>query len=292
MTARPTVSVIVPFAGTTGELGRLLGDLDAVLVRGPGDELIVADNRCAVGGLAGSADGAVRVVPARGPRAPGYARNCGAAIATGDWLVFIDADTRPAASLLDDYFTPPPRPSTGVLAGGIVDVAASRSAAARHSAARRQMGQRNTLERAGRPYAQTANSAILRSAFTAVGGFAPDIRAGEDADLCFRLSRAGWEIESRPGAIVEHRSRESWGALLVQLAQHGSGAAWLNRRYAGEFPAPSPRALVGRSARLGAAALAAFGRRDLERAQLALLELAESSAFDFGRLLPNRARER
>jgi GT2 family glycosyltransferase len=290
---RPSVSVVVPFAGSAAELSRLLDSLSTMALR-PGDELIVADNRAAGRSPAAAssepARTAVRLVPARGIRTPAYARNRGAREASGTWLVFIDADTTPSPSLLDAYFDPVPEASTAVLAGGIVDVAASGSLAARHSASREQMSDRATLERAGRPYAQTANCAVLRSAFVATGGFEETARAGEDADLCFRLALAGWGLERRTAAGVSHRTRETLPALLSQVARHGSGAAWLNRRYPGEFAAPGPRELAARFARDGGAALAALRRGDREAASMAALEIVTGCAFELGRLLPNRPR--
>lgn len=289
--------MIVPFAGTPAGLGRLVDELTG-LSRREGDELIVADNRGrgsvsrAPREAATPARETIRICAADGVRTPGFARNCAARIATGEWLVFIDSDTRPSPQLLDAYFDPPPLPRTAILAGGIVDVTDRASLAARHSLAREHMSQRATLARRGRPYAQTANCAVLRSAFNAVGGFSERIRAGEDADLCFRLADAGWRLEERPRAGVEHRGRDSLGPLLVQLARHGSGAAWLNRRYPGEFPAPRPLELVGRVARTSRAASLALARGELGSAVLALLDLVTAGAFDLGRLLPNGARAR
>lgn len=308
MSSRPSVSVIVPFVGPDAELGRLLDNLERV-ERGNDDELIVVDNRSATARKWWRARerrsdtvGARRDEPAPAPRrsvdlhraaglrSPGYARNCGAAHASGTWLLFVDADTRISPSLLHRYFAPLPRPSTAVLAGAIVDLPAGGSMAARHSAARSHLSQRVTLQRVGTPYAQTANCAVRRSAFDAVGGFSPEIRAGEDADLCFRLLRAGWQIESRPHAGVEHHPRPTIRALLGQLARHGSGAAWLNRRYPGEFPAPGALELARRCAHAARAVVSALAACELEPAGFALLDLLSSYAFDLGRLLPNQAR--
>jgi hypothetical protein len=59
--------------------------------------------------LAGSAltvvglrpSGPVGMVAAAGVRAAGFARSRGAEAAAAEWLVFLDADTRPAANLLE-----------------------------------------------------------------------------------------------------------------------------------------------------------------------------------------------
>ena len=177
-----------------------------------------------------------------------------------------------------------------MLAGGILDRPGGSGLAARVSAERGHMSHRVTLERTGRPYAQTANCAVRRRAFDAVGGFDETARAGEDADLCFRLADAGWELEPRPGAMVDHITRDALPALLSQLVDHGRGAAWLKRRYPGEFPSPRPRELAGRLAHGARAALAAARRGDRRGASVALLEVASGAAFDLGRLLPNRPR--
>lgn len=265
--------MIVPFAGSDEQLRALRLTLSKLRLR-PGDELIISDNR-------------------NDPvRTPAYARNCGARHARGEWLVFIDADTFPDPGLLDAYFDPPPEPGTAVLAGSIRDVALRQTAVARNAVDRERMSQRATLARNGTPYAQTANCAVRREAFEAVCGFCPDARAGEDADLCFRLQRAGWRIEERPGARVEHRSRESVAAWLAQLVRHGSGAAWVERRWPGELSAAGLRRLSRRLARDAADGASALARGDRERATDAALDLLGATAFELGRLIPNTRRGR
>jgi hypothetical protein len=270
---RPLVSVIVPFAGSDQRLLELQAALSALRI-GPGDELIVSDNR-------------------QDPvHTPAYARNRGAAISRGEWLIFIDADTRPGPGMLDAYFDPPPGPRTAVLAGGIRDVAGRETAVARHTIARERTSQRLTLDRTGMPYAQTANCAVRREAFEAVGGFESGARAGEDADLCFRLQRAGWGIEERPGACVEHRSRDTVGAWLAQLVRHGSGAAWLERRWPGQFPRPGAARLAARLWHHASEAATALGRGERAAAGEALLDLIGGFAFELGRLYPNTGSRR
>lgn len=234
---RPPVSVIVPFAGSQAELERCLEVLGR-LELGDGDELIVADNRPQPrpGGV---------VIDASGPRSSYFARQVAARRAAGEWLVFLDADVVPEPGLLGAYLDPAPADGTGVLAGAIEDWVEEDTAVARHIARRRKLDQATTLSHA-RPYGQTANLAVRRSAFEAVGGFPGPIRSGGDADLCWRLADAGWRLESRPAARVRHRNRATLGALLGQLHRHGSGMQWLDRRYPGTFPPPGPRELLGR----------------------------------------------
>jgi mycofactocin glycosyltransferase len=292
VTGRPCVSVIVPFAGAAEDLGRLLVALGELRIRS-GDQLIVADNRPGVSPTSAADTGAVELLAAPGARSPGRARNRGAQAASGEWLVFIDADTTPSPSLLDNYFEPVPDPSTAILAGGITDVAGGTDLASRYTAARGHLSQDATLHRGdGTPYAQTANCAVRASAFRSVGGFVEDIRAGEDADLCFRLQAAGWTLEERPRAGVEHRGRAGLRALLGQLAVHGGGASWLNRRYPGEFPSPTARDLAGRSGRGLIETARRLARGEPEGASAALLDAVCPAVFDLGRLGSNRARGR
>jgi GT2 family glycosyltransferase len=286
---RPPVAVIVPFAGSDEQLSLCLAALGRLVV-GPGDELIVADNRAA-----STEDwhaGSIRVIRANGVAAPGFARNRVAAVTTAEWLVFLDADTRPEPDLLERYFDPLPAPGTAILAGGIEDRAAGRSPAARHSARRGQMSHQTTLQRAGTPYAQSANLAVRRTAFAAAGGFHEGARAGEDADLGWRLRAGGWGLEQRPRACVAHVTRATLSSLLAQLARHGSGAAWLERRYPGEFPVPRRRDVARRVLGGLRRAVVAAVRGRPQAAEGALMDVLEGCAFEAGRrLLSNRPRK-
>jgi GT2 family glycosyltransferase len=151
------------------------------------------------------------------------------------------------------------------------------------------MSHEHSLEAAGHPpYAQTANCMVRRAAFEAIGGFVDDVRSGGDADLCFRLLAAGWTLERRPSADVVHRNRRTVASLIGQKARHGSGAAWLDARYAGTFPRRRTSSLVRFTARETKAALTPGGRVG-DRAP-ALLDAVLAWAFELGRLLPNNVR--
>jgi mycofactocin glycosyltransferase len=284
---RPRVSVIIPFAGSPAAINQLLSNLQDLEHR-PDDELIVVDNRQVGAAPWPPMPPGIRVLEANTIASPAFARNEGARMAAGEWLVFLDADTRPATALLDAYFTPPPSPATAVLAGGILDVAAEQTLVARRDVARRRWSQDNTVRRPGAPYAQTGNCAVLRAAFERVGGFDEQARAGEDADLCFRIQHSGWALEERPAAVVEHPAASTLRAWVVQQIRHGSGAAWANRRWPGEFPAPGPRWMVVRTLRLVRQAIGHLSRGEVEQAAFALLDLLGACALDLGRLVPNR----
>jgi GT2 family glycosyltransferase len=228
---RPPVSVIVPFHGDERAASQTMQALRGLALR-PDDELLVADN---------TADG---VLAARHPegfrtrvtRQPYGARNEAAARATGEWLLFTDADCRPRADLLDAYFEPPPGDRVGALAGEIVAASAPDrrpTLAERYAADRRLLSSELFLAHPYKPMGVTANLLVRRAAFDAIGGFAEGIRSGGDADLCWRLQDAGWRIEHRPHAIVGHEHRATVRALLRQSARTAAGTRWLEQRHPG-----------------------------------------------------------
>ncbi len=277
---RPAASLIVPFAGRQAELEAMLDRLGRLALR-PGDEAVLVDNRPRPAAPRRAPPG-VRVLEASGRASSWYARDSGAAATRGEWLVFIDGDTRPEPDLLDRYLIPEPGSTVGVLAGGVRDWSTAPTACSRYVSARAKMDQGVTLAHRYRPYAQTANCAVRRSAFDAVGGFAPGAgsSAAGDADLCWRLQRAGWLIESRPRAVVDHENRTRFRDLYRQLARHGAGLAWLERRHPGSAPPPRPMELLGRVPHYLAAAARA---PDREEALFALVDLISLYARDLGR---------
>jgi glycosyltransferase involved in cell wall biosynthesis len=282
------VDVVIPFFGPRASLERLVEGASALRL-GPDDTLTIADNRPA-GAAPVAGRGAVCVVAARERLSSYYARNIGAAHGSTEWILFLDADARPVPDLLDRYFERMPGERAAVLAGAIEDEDCEECApaAARFAALAGAMSQGNTLGAGRWSYVQTANCAIRRSAFEQVGGFEDAIRSGGDADICFRLRAAGWEIEPRRRAAVVHSSRRELGKLLRQRARMGAGAAWVNERHPGSFP---PRRLPGlavwSAGSLARACTSALGgRRD--EAILRALDPLTVWAFELGRRLPNR----
>jgi hypothetical protein len=120
--------------------------------------------------------------------------------------VFLDSDTEPVDDLVDRYFDPHPAERTGLMAGGVIDEPVPRGgpAAARYAYLQEAMSQRQTFRLGEWAFAQMANAACRRKAFEAVGGFREDIRAGEDADLCYRLTN-GLHVRCSEGATRRGR---------------------------------------------------------------------------------------
>lgn len=99
------ISVVVPAFNEAKLLAASLRSIRAAMeafhARGWETEMIVCDNN--------STDTTAEVARAEGARVVfepinqiARARNAGAAAATGDWLVFVDADSHPARELFDD----------------------------------------------------------------------------------------------------------------------------------------------------------------------------------------------
>ena len=255
---------------------------------GPGDSLLVVDNT--PGSRAGG-DGDVAVIHAAKQATPGFARNRGVERGGADWLLFLDADVQPPPELLDRYFDPPPGERTALVAGGVVDepVPANAPPVPRYAHLRGAMSQQNTFNYGRWGFPQSANLACRRSAFEAVGGFREDIRAGEDADLTFRLQDAGWKVERREAAAVVHLSRQTVRAFIAQKAIHGAAAAWLSREYPTSFPGSRRPGLVWWGVRTAAKGLfSAVRSRDRDKALWALFEPLEMITVEFGRSLDNR----
>src|SRR5689334_156692 len=278
---RPAIDVVVPFFGPRASLERLVAGMSSLRLR-EGDSVTIVDNRPPG---ARPVSGTIQA-PER--QSSYYARNRGAEPGRNEWIVFLDADVRPRPDLLDRYFDERPGDGVGVLGGGIEDEPAE-GGVARFAAIAGSMSQRNTLGAGRWSYAQTANCAIRRTAFEQVGGFAEDIRSGGDADICFRLSEAGWRIEPRERALVTHTSRRRLSKLLRQRARMGAGAAWLEERHPGSFPPKRWPGLLAWGAASIARAGAAAARGDRDGALLKAIDPLTAWAFELGRCLPNDA---
>ena len=178
------ISVVVPAFNEEADLGAALCSIRTAM--GVFDrrrwlsELIVCDNNStdATAAVARAAGATVVFEPVN---QIGRARNTGAAYATGDWLIFVDADSHPSAALFEDVAGEIERGHC--LAGG-----STISYDNPHSVVRAIVRMWNIMSRLNR---WAAGSFIFceTAVFRELGGFNLEFFAGEEIDLFRRLKR-------------------------------------------------------------------------------------------------------
>jgi glycosyltransferase involved in cell wall biosynthesis len=191
-----TLSIVIPARNAARTIDLLLGDLVGMELSGV--EVVVVDD--------GSHDGTTAVIeqwagrvprltvvngPGRGPAA---ARNRGAAVASGPWLAFIDADVRLPPDWLQRGLA---RIGTdvAVIEGLVRPAGGANEGLVRHSATSH-----------GNGVFVSANLWVRRDAFERVGGFDEDYFAPwrEDTDLGWRLAAVGTASTTAPELVVLH----------------------------------------------------------------------------------------
>jgi GT2 family glycosyltransferase len=190
-----SVAIIIPTRDRPDALGRCLGQIFPYVAAHPECTIVVSDDGDASqteGALAAEFPG-VRVVqgPRRGPAAN---RNCGAAHAQGDLLIFLDDDCRPEPNLVAEYQrAAAAEPECSVFEGRTS--AEGGAPGFGHVAPENETG----------GHLWSCNFAIRRRLFDGVGGF--DERfpfpAMEDIEFRFRVS-AQSPLRFVPGARVFH----------------------------------------------------------------------------------------
>lgn len=232
--ARPSVSVILPFAGERDAADLALARLNQLQLRA-GDEILIVDNS---GSDAVMPSPSVRLVRASHEPSAYYARNEGAARATGEWLLFLDADCVPPPDLVDRYFTAPIADRVGAVVGEVKGARDQTSLVSRYARSRRHLEQELHWNSTFRPWGVTANLLVRKQAWASIGGFQEGVRSGGDAEFSWRLQDAGWELEYRPEASVWHEHRDTVSQLVRQAARYGAGRGWLMQRYPQGHPRP------------------------------------------------------
>jgi colanic acid/amylovoran biosynthesis glycosyltransferase len=283
----------MPFLGSEPEADAALSAV-ARLSLGQDDEIVVVDNTptgVLLGRAPGPVDGRLTAVAATAERSAYYARNVGAERAANDWLLFIDADCIPPPALADDYFAAPPAAGVGAIAGRIAPAAGQTSTMARWAASREVLSQESSMRLPGGAAAATANLLVRKAAWAEVGGFLEGPSLGTEFEFCWRLQDAGWRLEYRPEAVVEHAHRESLRAVLHQFSMYAAGDAWLNRRRPGSVPRPRILAPLARAA-AGVAGFVVTGQPDRARMKAvdAVVVVAQGLGYLRGNAAPREAR--
>jgi glycosyltransferase involved in cell wall biosynthesis len=188
------VSIVVPAFNEERllpeSLKRIHGATQAFADAGWASELIVCDNN-STDRTAAIASEAGALVVFEAVNQIGRARNAGAARASGDWLLFVDADSFPTPELFADVVRV--IRDRRCLAGGSTVYVTDGG-----NAVRRMIAVWNVWSRAVR---WAAGSFIFcdRAAFRQVGGFNEELFAAEEVDLFRRLKR----LARRTGRRIE-----------------------------------------------------------------------------------------
>jgi GT2 family glycosyltransferase len=225
------VSVVVPCR----DGGSLLGGMLESLTRDPLAavmEVIVADN--------GSTDDSVAVARSFAARLPGLrvvdasaevgrtaACNAGAAVATGDVLVFVDVDDEVG----DGYVSAMARALADAdLAAGFIDgdrlnepwVARTRSTGLEEDGLSHYLG--------FLPIAGGCAMGVRRDVWSSLGGMHV-VPYAEDIDFSWRAQLAGYRLVAAPGATLHYRYRDSLRGIFEQAVKYGAAQPLLLRLY-------------------------------------------------------------
>jgi len=208
------LSVIVPVHNGGEDLGRCLQGL-AQSSR-PADEIIVVDDGSTDGSAALAAAAGARVIAlGAGPRGPAFARNRGVEAASGDLLIFIDADVvvhTDTLARMQKVFEE--SVDVAALFGSYDDHPPVRTATSLYKNLLHHYVHQHSGPEAGSFWAGCG--AIRRSVFQAVGGFDERYRRPsiEDIDLGVRLRRGGLRILLCADIQATHLKHWTLGSLL------------------------------------------------------------------------------
>jgi cellulose synthase/poly-beta-1,6-N-acetylglucosamine synthase-like glycosyltransferase len=170
----------------------------------------------------------LRVIDASERPGPSVARNAGVRAATGDLVLFCDADdvaepgwVRAMVGALE----------TAPLVGGRLEAEALNDP--RLLAWRSPPAQTHLPRAEGYlPFAMGSNMAVRADVLRKLGGFDEGLdRSGEEPDLCWRAQLAGETLVFAPDAVVHYRLRQGLRPLLHQHRHWGLGSVDLYCRF-------------------------------------------------------------
>ncbi|MEU4711138.1 glycosyltransferase [Nocardia salmonicida] len=234
MTDRVEVTVILPVRNAAATLAEQLHALSKQTYCGT-VEVLVSDN--------GSTDETqavfdananllrqfhrVAIVDAARRRGVAGARNAAAEVATGDLLLFCDADDRAAPTWMEELVAALRK--VDVVGGHLeLDLLNTRSV--------RLWRTDPTMTRLPRalgflPYAVGANLGVRTLVYRALSGCDERYQGHEDVEFCWRAQLAGYTIAYAPDAIVHYRLRSTLRGLMAQRYRSGQTYAQLFADY-------------------------------------------------------------
>lgn len=230
----PSVSVIIPVKNRSEDIRNCLRSLLSLDYPADRWEVIVIDD--------GSTDDTRKVIDsfpvnsvclgqAQGASA---CRNRGVKEARGELIAFIDSDCLADPNWLKELVPYFHHEHIGIV-GGYVASPHTKSLVGRYESVNSalNMGPRSLrgMNDSSTFYVPTCNLIVRKKAFVEVGGFAEELKVGEDVDLCWRLRKHGWLLLYLPQGKVIHKHRSSLSRMLKRRYDYGTSEAILYSRH-------------------------------------------------------------
>ena len=222
------ITVVVAAYNEKKTIGRCLDSLLAQTAPRDTYEIVVADD--------GSTDGTGQVAAARGVRVvtqpnrgAGAARNLGANNATGEILLFIDADSTADARWIEAMAAPFADPS--IVGASGVKKSLQRNLWARYVQIEYDYKYDRIAAHAAIDFVDSSTAGYRRDEFLARGGFDTSLEEAEDVELSFRLAESGCRLVLIRDAVTYHTHPMSLGHYLRRKFQYARWRALVYARY-------------------------------------------------------------
>lgn len=229
----PEVSVILPFANAARHIRGQLEALAAERFDG-GWELVAVDNLSDDGSSAiveefrGRID--LVVVDANEKQGSAYARNMGARAASGEKLLFVDADDEIAPGYVQAMADALDREDF-VTASHDAETLNPEWLRGAHGPVRRDPNDSQARQWGVLPFADAGSTGIRRAVFDRVGGFPEELPRMVDIAFSWDVQLSGTRLGYAPEAVYRVRYRESLWSLFRQTVAWGEAGPLMYRRY-------------------------------------------------------------
>jgi GT2 family glycosyltransferase len=229
-------SFIIPTVGTKPSLGSALRALSSLAVEAGRVEAIVVfdgfDRKWSEARLKACAPG-LKITALEQPRSgPACARNLGASLAVGDWVIFIDDDCELEPSFLDELERGFERNPKAAFSGTALLPASSSVWSVASQMIIEAFIESQRMRDGGLRFLPTQCLAVPRSTWEETHGFneAFTLAAGEDREFCLRWINSGRSLVRLPRALYVHNHPLNVAEFLAKHAEYGRASRRVGSR--------------------------------------------------------------
>jgi glycosyltransferase involved in cell wall biosynthesis len=218
---RPEVSVVIPAYQAAEKIRASLRALNRQTVLRQRYEILVVDDGSTDGTADCAREGGADRVLALLHQGPAAARNAGLEAAEGEFVLFLDADCRPSPDWIEQMLRPFADPRVMGVKGALLNE--QREVVARLAQCEFEERYDRLESRAFIDFVDAGAAAFRRDLLLRFDGFDPAFpyANGEDAELSYRLARAGNRFAFNRRATVYHDHPAGWWPYLRLKASRG-----------------------------------------------------------------------